>query len=90
MRHTGNASDTGAGQTRPIETRLALEELARTLDQASLNMSVLSLDAVMETAANANSPLDAADAAGDVAGRLARQMRELEAAISEVVRSTEG
>ena len=87
MRHKGSAPGSGEGQPRPGETSLGLDELARTLDRATLNMCVLSLDAARE-AANANSPLAAADSAHELADQLTRQMAELEAAISEVVRGT--
>ena len=87
MRQKGSAGP-GSGLPQPAsEPGLGLEELARTLDRATRNLGVLSLDAAWD-AANANSALAGADSAYELAGRLTRQMTDLEAAISEVVRGT--
>lgn len=85
MRQEGSVPGSGEGQSRLAEVDLRLEALAPTLDRATLDMSMLSLE-VTRAAANANSPLAAADGACELAARLTRQIGALEAAISQVVR----
>jgi len=66
---------------------LGLDCLARTLDQAALNMSLLSLDGALE-AARAGAPRDAADAARRLADQVTGQLKGLEIALAEVVLPT--
>lgn len=85
MRQNGSAPEAGEGQAQ-AEIALGLQALSHTLDRSTVGMSLLSLDTLLQ-AANSNSPLAAADGAQELAGQLERQMRELEAAIAEVMRA---
>jgi hypothetical protein len=89
MRPTGRPGPDNGLPGLASELGLGLEELARTLDRATLNMSILSLDSALEAAANTNTPTAALESTQALAGRLTKQMSELEAAISEVVRGTQ-
>lgn len=83
MRQNGSAPEAGEGQA---EIDPGLQALVCTLDRSTVGLSLLSLDALLP-AANSNRPLAAAEGAWELAGQLERQMRELEAAIAEVMRA---
>lgn len=87
-RHTGPQGETVRGHTRRLirdESAFGLEALARTLDEAALNMSLLAIDGAQEAAGNLT-PRDAAEATRRLADQVSGQMKGLEAALAEVVR----
>lgn len=65
------------------DDELGLDCLARTLDQAALNISALALDGAQEAARGAG-PRDAADAVRGLADQITGQLKALELALSEV------
>jgi hypothetical protein len=89
-RQSGPQGETARGHTRRLardESAFGLEALARTLDEAALNMSLLAIEGAQEAAEN-TTPLAAAEATRRLADQVTGQMKGLEAALAEVVRLT--
>lgn len=87
-RQSGPQGDTARNLTRRLtrdESAFGLDALARTLDEAALNMSVLAIDGAQE-AVGCLTPRDAAEATRRLADQVSGQMKGLEAALAEVVR----
>jgi hypothetical protein len=66
------------------DDELGLDCLARTLDQAALNVSAVALDGARDAALRLD-PRAAADAARGMADQITGQLKALELALSEVV-----
>jgi hypothetical protein len=98
MRRIPDAPDQPASAIRPAfaftasarrraqrsDDELGLDCLARTLDQAALNISALALDGARDAALRTD-PREAADAARGMADQITGQLKALELALSEVV-----
>lgn len=97
MRHVKDSPDQPASAVRPAfivtgsgrraqrrNDALGLDCLARTLDQATLNIGLLTLNAA-EQAALQTGPRAAADAMRGLAEQVAGQLEGLEVALAEVI-----